>query len=131
MSTWNPFDPLLPATGGPTRQEDITAIRNNLLALRAMMAAGGSPYGWGRTQTGPDGEPTADIFAKGTERIRISFTWGTTGGADGNTTKEVYEYSADSGSNYYPMLDSEGNYVATYTYSTAFICTSESWGATP
>lgn len=132
MTTWNPFNPALPATGGPTRQADITAIRQNLFAIAAQAAAGVAPYMWARVQTGADEtQPDTDVYSKGVQRIRLTYTWGTSGGANKNATKIVFEYSADSGSNYYPMLDEEGNYVMNYTYSASFINTADTPGATP
>lgn len=129
---WTPFDPAKPVVSG-TRQAELDATRANLLALRAMLAAGGSPYGWNRTQAGADiAKPTSETYANGVLRLRVTYTWGTTGGAAGNVTKEVYEYSDTSGSSYEPLDDESGNYVATYTYdATRPICTTNTWGATP
>lgn len=134
MTTWNAFDPLLPDTGnGRTRQQDVDDVRNNLLALAAQMAAGVAPFMWGRNQTGTDvARPDADVFDDGgAQRIRLTYTWGTAGGATGKVTKIVFEYSADSGANYYPMSSKDGNYVMTYTYTAAGYGTTDTPGATP
>lgn len=76
----------------------VDAIRNNLLAMRDSVIMGFMP-GWSATPSGGTNEQPAQwLYSKGTERLRASITWGTTGGADGNPTQVVWEYSSDSGS---------------------------------
>ena len=77
-------------------------IRNNLMAMRDAVVAG-TMYGWDFSKidgTGTADQPQYMLYTKGVEIIRLTFTWGTTGGADGNPTQIVYEYSANSGTDY-------------------------------
>ena len=72
--------------------------------------------GWNMSKSGGTAEQPADIiYAKGTERLKCSLTWGTVGGADGNVTQTIYSYSSNSGSTYATLktvtlaYDSNGN----------------------
>lgn len=61
----------------------------------------GHYYAWALTPSGGTAEqPAVIVYAKGVERVRATLTWGTTGGAAGNVATAVYEYSANSGTNY-------------------------------
>ena len=132
---WKPFQPARPATGnGRTRQEQYNDIRENLLALAAMIAAGNDPFGWDRTQTdtGDPGKPDTKTYAQGTLRIRLTHTYGSTGGAAGNIVKTVFEYSDDDGVNFEPLTDYLGNYVKTIGYhATRFIALTDTWSNIP
>lgn len=93
------------------------AIRDNLKALRDADFLGGES-GWTYSQSGGTAsEPAIMLWSKGTERIRISCTWGTTGGENGQLTSATLEYSSDSGSNYDTIetraatYDSSGNFT--------------------
>ena len=75
-------------------------IRHNLMALRDAVVAGGM-VGWNYSASGGSAHQRAEvIYSKGTERIRGTLTWGTLNGADGNVTKAIWAYSADSGVTY-------------------------------
>lgn len=84
--------------GTDTGLDAIDTIRENLMALRDAVVAG-AMAGWDYSSSG-GGEPATVTYSKGTERIRGSLTWGTSGGADGNVTQAVWEYSSDSGGSY-------------------------------
>lgn len=131
--TYTAFDPALPNTGsGQTRQEAYDSIRANLVALRDVIVATGLAPGFNATPSGGTAEqPGVWTFAKGTERIKVTQTWGTTGGEDGNVIKAVFEYSSDSGSNYDPMADDAGNYVVTIAFDSDGNVTGTTWGSTP
>lgn len=108
-----------PTTQGMTDYS--TAIRDNLEALRDAVVAGCMP-GWAMaTSGGTEDEPAAYVYSKGSERVKLELTWGTTGGSDGNVTQMVMKYSSDSGSNY----DTVG--TASYTYSSNGYCTAIAW----
>lgn len=111
----------------------IDDVRENLLAMRDA-AAIGTLVGWSWEQsngTGDEDQPQYEIFKRGTEWIRITLVWGTTGGEDGNIVSETYEYSSNSGGSYAAMGSSANptHNKLTKTYSTAGNQTSESWGA--
>ncbi len=57
--------------------------------------------GWAMTPSGGSaGFYTSIVYAMGTERLRKTITYGTTGGATNNPTKVVHEWSNDSGASY-------------------------------
>jgi hypothetical protein len=78
----------------------IDDVRENLLAMRDAVVAGAF-VGWDMTVTAGTGttEQPQYIYlhrnGASTERIRVEYTWGTTGGADGNPTVMVFSYTAD------------------------------------
>lgn len=131
--SYTPIDLTQPNTDvGTTRQTATDKTRTNIQAVRDMVVAGGMPYGWNMSLVGADiSQPDQYVFAHSAERIKVVNTWGSSGGADGNPTKCAFYYSADSGTNYDPMVDDLGNYVVTMAYDTSGICTSSTWGATP
>jgi len=60
-----------------------------------------SPVGWNYSYSGADpSQPDSITYSQGTERYRVTLTWGTTGGEDGNITQAVFEYSSNSGGSY-------------------------------
>lgn len=83
--------------------------RENLMAMRDAVVMG-AMVGWAYSSSG-GAEPATITYSKGTERLRASLDWGSSGGADGNVTEAVWEYSADSGSTY----DAIGTEEITYT----------------
>lgn len=93
---------------------------DNLLALRDSAAMGRLP-GWDLTSSGGS-EPATITHSKGTERLRLSLTWGTSGATAGMVTAVDYDYSADSGSTWTAIgsdainYDVDGN-VASITWS--------------
>lgn len=99
----------------------INNTRENLMATRDAVVAGVMP-GWDFTRIvggGSDEEPDSITYKNGVEWIRLTITWGTTGGDDGNPTVIVYEYSANSGGLYHPMgtLTNTYNGLGTLTAS--------------
>lgn len=77
----------------------IDDIRKNLMALRDAVQIGGVA-GWNYSKTDGTGtatQPQYVFYKNGTDWIRQTLTWGTTGGADGNVTVVLVEYSSNSG----------------------------------
>lgn len=99
--------------GTDTGLEAIDYMRENLMALRDAVVAG-AMAGWDYAPSGGTAdEPATVTYSKSTERIRGSITWGSSGGADGNPTEIVWEYSSDSGSTW----DAIGTESITYDAS--------------
>lgn len=95
-----------------------TSERANFYALRDGDFFGGES-GWTYSQSGGTAdEPTTMLWSKGTERIRITATWGTTGGNNGNVTSATIAYSANSGTAYDTIetraatYDASGNFTS-------------------
>lgn len=132
---YDPLRPSVPTTAGsptPSRQSTIDDTRKNIMALRDILVAGGMVQGFDFSTSGGTAEQPADIlYKKGTEWIKITLTWGTTGGEDGNVTKAVFRYSSNSGVGYDGMADDAGEYVMTLTYDANGNCTATTWGSTP
>lgn len=98
-----------------------TATRQNLQALRDMVIAGVTP-GWAMAPSGGTAsQPAVITYSNATERLRVSLTWGTTGGAAGNVTAAAYSYSADAGSTW----DAIG--ARTIDYDAAGFVTGTTW----
>lgn len=96
----------------------INNTRENLMALRDAIVAG-ALKGWNMSKTGA-AEPTEILYAKGTEEVRLTITWGTTGGADGNPTVIVYAYSPAASA-----FDTIG--TLTLAYDSSGNLTTETW----
>lgn len=87
-----------PATQGIVAYS--TSIRTNLAAIRDIALTGAAP-GWNYSWSGGTADkPTYMIWSKGVERVRVTCTWGTTGGATDNLTVGVFAYSSNSGTSY-------------------------------
>ena len=94
------FDPAKPDAGTQNITQFATSVRANLAAIRDIAALGAAP-GWNYSWSGGTAEkPSVMLWSKGTERLRATCTWGTTGGATDNLTVAVFAYSANSGSTY-------------------------------
>lgn len=96
------------------------STRANLAALRDACVLGGGFPGWAMAASGGTAEQPATLtYSRGTERVRATLTWGTTGGEAGNVTQAVYAYSANSGTDYGTIgtktitYDGSGNVTAT------------------
>lgn len=99
----------------------LSELRDNMEALRDMVVAG-TLYGWACTASGGTADmPTTMLHSKGTERLRETITWGSTGGATNNPQTILYSYSSNSGSSY----DAIG--TITYTYDASGNVTSWAW----
>jgi hypothetical protein len=75
----------------------INNTRQNLMAVRDGLVAG-AMKGWNMSLTGGNQEEPATILYSNnsnTEAVRLTITWGTTGGEDGQPTVIVYAYSSD------------------------------------
>lgn len=74
------------------------SMREQLIIVRTALASG-TLWGWFETPSGgTEEQPSVITYGLGVERIRATITWGSTGGATGNPTAILYEYSSDSGS---------------------------------
>lgn len=112
------FDSTKPDATAQTLTQMGTSERGNFMALRDADFIGGES-GWTYSQSGGTAsEPTTQLWSKGTERIRLSATWGTTGGENGNLTAATLEYSSNSGGLYETIeartlsYDSSGNFTS-------------------
>lgn len=92
-----------------------TDVRAQLAAIRDATFFG-ADSGWTYSQSGGTADrPTTMLFSKGTERMRYTLAWGTSGGPDGNVTSCTIAYSSNSGSSYdtiatrTPSYDANGN----------------------
>jgi len=95
------FDATKPTPVAKTITQMADDMRANLMALRDQIISAAGFENWPATPAGGTNEQPATItYSNGTERWRKSITWGSTGGADGNPTQIVYEYSSNSGSSY-------------------------------
>lgn len=114
------FDPASPDAATQNITQFAASVRTNLAAIRDIAALGAAP-GWNYSWSGGTAEkPTTMLWSKGTERLRATCTWGTTGGAADNLTVAVFAYSAD-GTTY----DTIG--TQTIAYDTAANVTSTTW----
>lgn len=96
-------------------------MRQNLMALRDACVAG-AMIGWTLTPSGGTAEePGVIMYAKGVERVRVTVTWGTAGGAIGNPQVIAYAYSGNSGG----VWDAMG--TLTLTYDASGNLTGSSW----
>ena len=90
------FDPTVP-NSTQTGVAAVDSSRDNLVALRDDLISA-APVGWDVSTTGSDPQqPDSIVHSHGPEQIRETLTWGTSGGATGNVTRIVREYSDDSG----------------------------------
>lgn len=114
------FDPATPDAATQNITQFAASVRTNLAAIRDIAALGAAP-GWNYSWSGgPAEKPTTMLWSKGTERLRATCTWGTTGGAADNLTVAVFAYSED-GTTY----DTIG--TQTIAYDTAANVTSTTW----
>lgn len=117
--TYTAFDATKPDAATQNGTQFAQAIRNNQAAMRDAIVTGSLPGFNYSTSGGTAEQPAIIYFKKSTDWIRITLTWGTTGGADGNVTVAVLAYSSNSGGAYDTMgtqtitYDSNGNVTAT------------------
>ena len=115
------FNPATPDAATQNISQFAASVRANLAAIRDIAALGAAP-GWNYSWSGGTAEkPSIMLWSKGTERLRATCTWGTTGGAADNLTVAVFAYSANSGTTY----DTIG--TQTIAYDTAANVTSTTW----
>lgn len=126
------FDATKPDATTQTLTQMGQSMRDNARAVRDYLATLGALPGWNYSVSGGSAEqPAIAYYKNGVEWIKVTLTWGTTGGSAGAVTKAVYQYSANSGGAYDNMVDAAGNYVLNLTYDTAGNCTATTWGSTP
>ena len=113
--SYNPFNAAKPDAATDSIAQVTTETRSNFVALRDHLVTFGSMPGWaGQAQNSDGSTPPADatkpeqwLYSRGTERIRVSMTYGTSGGATDNVVSAVFEYSNDSGSTWAPIADTD------------------------
>ena len=91
---------------------EIAALVANSIQSEESLFGTGFLHGWDISLSGGSAEqPQYMIWSKGTNRVRVELTWGTSGGEDGNVTRCVVSYSENSGSTWvvYKGTDSSGN----------------------
>lgn len=87
-----------------------------------LIALVGAAPGWNYSWSGGTAEkPTYMLWSKGTERVRITCTWGTIGGEADNLKVAVFMYSSNSGTSYSTMG------TETLTYDANSNLTSTTW----
>ena len=119
---YTPFDPAKPDAATQNGTQFAQAARDNLKAARDACILGGGFPGWNLAVAGGTAEQPATLtYSRGTERVRATLTWGTTGGEAGNVTVAVYAYSSNSGGAY----DTIG--TKTVTYDTNSNITASTW----
>lgn len=112
------FDSTKP-TGTANGSTTLQHVRENLAAIRDIAALGAAP-GWNYSWSGGTAQkPAVTLLSRGTERLRATITWGSSGGAADNLTQAVFAYSANSGSTYDTIgtqaiaYDASGNVTST------------------
>ncbi|MFT5766728.1 MAG: hypothetical protein ACI9DH_000547 [Halioglobus sp.] len=99
----------------------IDDIRKNLMAMRDAVQMGAvASWNYSKTDgTGTAEQPQYIFYKNGTDWLRATLTWGTTGGADGNVSVALWEFSSNSGGAYDSMgtetiaFDVDANVVST------------------
>lgn len=115
------FDATKPDATAQNGTQFAQAIRNNQAAMRDAIVCGTFPW-WNFSKSGGTAEqPTTILYKKGTDWLRITLTWGTTGGADGNVTVAVYAFSSNSGGAYDTIA------TKTITWDAAGLITATTW----
>lgn len=101
------------------------SARSNLVALRDAIVSGGMVQGFNYSYSGGSADqPTDVLFTRGTERIKLTHTWGT----NGTVSKVACYYSSNTGTSYDPMADAAGLFVISFTYDGSLNLTSTTWG---
>ena len=121
--TYTAFDKSKPDATSQAGTAFGQSAKANDNALRDAIVASTMP-GWAYSYTGTASQPTTAVWSMGTEKVQETYTWGT----DGSLTKVAYRYSADTGTNYEPLVDPSGNFVCTFSYDGSGNLTSTSWG---
>lgn len=116
--SYTEFDPALPDAATQNGTQFAGSIRDNFAAIRDATLFG-ADTGWAYSQTGASpAQPDVMLYSKGSERIRFTLTWGSVGGADGNVTQAVIDYSSDAGATWLEIetrsmsYDEAGNCVS-------------------
>lgn len=128
---YTPIDITKPTTA-QTRQAGIDAIRTNTAGLLDLLVINGRVPGFDEDHAGgTDDEPAVYYWKNGSTWLRCDTTWGVTGGSEGCPTKEAYYISIDAGATWDPLVDINGKYVATSTYTANGDWLNTTWGSTP
>ena len=120
------FDYTVPS-GTQNGSQLAASAKANDLALRDPVALMGGMTGWAysvTTSTATAGVPTEVVFAKGSERLKETYSYGTSG----LLSKRARYYSTNNGTNYDAIVDSSGNFVESFSYDGSNNLVSTSWG---
>lgn len=94
---YTPFDGSKPNGASQNGTQFGQSARDNFNAIRDAAVLGGGFPGFNLAASGGTAaQPAQLLYSKGTERVRATLTWGTTGGEAGNVTVAVYAYSPDA-----------------------------------
>lgn len=111
------FAPLKPDPVTDNGSDAFTHTRENLLWLRDAALSGGL-MGWGLAVSGgTPAHPAQWVYTKGNERVRLTITWGTSGGPKGKPQTILVDYSSDSGATWIAIgtatiaYDPQGNFA--------------------
>jgi hypothetical protein len=131
------FDPALPDPSTDSPGECFDAALANQLAMRDAIIGGNGIFpGWGMAaydasnNTPPASaadEPAYLVWSKGTERLKATITWGTSGATDGLVSRMVFSYSAVSGTSYDVVKGGTTNGYCDMTYDASSNLTSLAW----
>lgn len=94
-------------------------IRENMMALRDAVVLGAF-VGWDMTVTAGTGTTSQPQYlymhrnGASTERLRVTYTWGTTGGEAGNPTVLALHYTADDDPLGSSVWSAMGTFTITY-----------------
>lgn len=119
---YSPYDDTVPDAATQSISQMGSSTRANMDALRDMVLMGAAKsWNYSKTDgTGTAEQPQYVLLTKGSEILRQTLTWGTTGGEAGNVTQIVAEFNAGAGYDTIGTLtiayDSSGN-VTTTTWS--------------
>lgn len=115
------FNDTLPNAATQNGTQFAQSIRDNLRSMRDAIVFSTFP-GWNFSKSGGTAEmPAIILYSKSTDRLRVSLTWGTSGGATDNVTVAVYAFSSNSGTTY----DTIG--TKTITWDAAGLITATTW----
>jgi hypothetical protein len=131
------YSPTHPVSSGASLGTLMTNVRTNLLAMRDAIIAGTGWFpGWNMAayDSGDTTPPASDadkpaylVYSKGTERVKLTITWGISGATDGWPTRLVASYSSNSGTDYDVIKGGATNGYFDITYDASGYVTSAAW----
>lgn len=125
--SYTAFNELLPDAATQAGTAFAQSTRDNLVAMRDMIASIGAAPGFNASiGAGTMPQVTQWLYKQGAYWIRADVTW-----TDGRPTKVAYYASTNSGVAWSPLMDKSGYYVKTITYDGSGYFNQSTWGATP
>jgi len=120
-------------TQSPAEYDD--SIRYNINFLRDVLALGGIfIHGWDSEAVSALSDyeqPDYWLASNGVQRIKVTPTWGTTGGQAGNIIQIYGEYSSNSGSTWDFIVGPENKPYLQITWTADSLFRQAIWSATP